>query len=396
MIAVTDVAHVRFRAPDLDQMEAFLTDFGLVRSARTGTALYMRGTDTAHHLHVTELGEPAFLGVALAAASRADLEAIARAPGASGVERIDEPGGGHRVRLTDPNGIAVEVVHGIEALAPLPVPAPHRLNTGTSRDRRGERQHCERGPARVKRLGHFVLLVEDFRKTEAFYHSHFGFRNSDEIYLGERSTVLAAFMRLDRGAEYVDHHAFLAVGAGRVELNHVSFEVQDLRRSDGGPRASAQPRASAPLGCRTPRPRLPDLRLLARSVRQRARAHDRRRSVQRGERDRRDADRRPGRRVALGAARSDSVRRVMPQRGAFDADVLVVGAGPVGMVASLLLAQQGLTSLVVERRAGVQRAPAAHVVNARSFEILRAAGADMQAIARRLQGPCRCRRASSG
>lgn len=228
MIAVTDVAHVRFRAPDLDQMEAFLTDFGLVRSARTGTALYMRGTDTAHHLHVTELGEPAFLGVALAAASRADLEAIARAPGASGVERIDEPGGGHRVRLTDPNGIAVEVVHGIEALAPLPVPAPHRLNTGTSRDRRGERQHCERGPARVKRLGHFVLLVEDFRKTEAFYHSHFGFRNSDEIYLGERSTVLAAFMRLDRGAEYVDHHAFLAVGAGRVELNHVSFEVQDL------------------------------------------------------------------------------------------------------------------------------------------------------------------------
>lgn len=70
----------------------------------------------------------------------------------------------------------------------------------------------------------------------------------------------------------------------------------------------------------------------------------------------------------------------MPQRGAFDADVLVVGAGPVGMVASLLLAQQGMTSLVVERRAGVQRAPAAHVVNARSFEILRAAGADMQAI----------------
>lgn len=228
MIAVTDVAHVRFRAPDLDRMEAFLTDFGLVRSARTDTALYMRGTDPGHHLHVTERGEPAFLGVALAAASRADLEAIARAPGASGVQPTGEPGGGHRVRLVDPNGIGIEVVHGIETLAPLPVPPPHRLNTGAARERRGERQHFARGPAHVKRLGHFVLLVEDFRKTEAFYHSHFGFRNSDEIYLGERNTVLAAFMRLDRGAEYVDHHAFLAVGAGRVELNHVSFEVQDL------------------------------------------------------------------------------------------------------------------------------------------------------------------------
>ena len=70
-----------------------------------------------------------------------------------------------------------------------------------------------------------------------------------------------------------------------------------------------------------------------------------------------------------------------------DADVLVVGAGPVGLVASLLLAQQGRTSIVVERREGVQRAPAAHVVNARSFEILRAAGVDMQAVAAACQDP---------
>jgi hypothetical protein len=40
--------------------------------------------------------------------------------------------------------------------------------------------------------------------------------------------VVAAFMRCDRGAEYVDHHTVLAVGAGMVDLNHVSFEVQDL------------------------------------------------------------------------------------------------------------------------------------------------------------------------
>jgi len=228
MIKVTDLAYVRLRAPDLDRAEAFLTDFGMVRAARTATALYMRGTDPRHHLHVTELGDPGFVGVALQAACASDLDTIARADGASAVEDIDEPGGGRRVRLTDPNGITVEVVHGIETVPPLVPPAARRLNVGTARGRLGEPQAVQRGPAHVKRLGHFVLLVNDFRETEAFYRAHFGFVNSDEIYLGARDQVLAAFMRCDRGAEYVDHHTFLAVGAGMVELNHVSFEVQDL------------------------------------------------------------------------------------------------------------------------------------------------------------------------
>src|SRR5262245_50202407 len=178
MIKVTDLAYVRLRAPDLDQAETFLTDFGMVRAARTPTALYMRGTDPQHHIHITELGEPGFVGVGLHAASAGDLDVIARAPGASAVEAIDEPGGGRRVRLTDPNGIAVEVVHGIEAAQPLTLPPARRVNVGSERRRLGATQDVQRGPAHVKRLGHFVLLVNDFRETEAFYHSHFGFVNS--------------------------------------------------------------------------------------------------------------------------------------------------------------------------------------------------------------------------
>jgi catechol 2,3-dioxygenase-like lactoylglutathione lyase family enzyme len=228
MIQVTDLAYVRFRAPDLEKMEAFLRDFGMVRAARTETALYMRGADDHHHLHVTELGEPGFVGVGLEAASAADLETISRVAGASPVEPTGEPGGGRRVRVTDPNGIRIDVVHGIERVAPLPLPARLPQNSEARRARLGERYALARGPAHVKRLGHFVLLVKDFRETEAFYRTHFGFRNSDEMYIGQRDTVLAAFMRLDRGADFVDHHAFLAVGAGRVELNHVSFEVQDM------------------------------------------------------------------------------------------------------------------------------------------------------------------------
>jgi len=67
--------------------------------------------------------------------------------------------------------------------------------------------------------------------------------------------------------------------------------------------------------------------------------------------------------------------------------VLVVGAGPVGMTAALLLSRLGIPSRIVERRAAPQSAPAARVVNARTFEIFRAAGVDMQAITAACQDP---------
>jgi 2,4-dichlorophenol 6-monooxygenase len=61
-----------------------------------------------------------------------------------------------------------------------------------------------------------------------------------------------------------------------------------------------------------------------------------------------------------------------------DVPVLVVGGGPTGLTASLLLARQGIRSLVVDRRDGPHRAPQAHVVNPRTLEICRAAGVDME------------------
>lgn len=60
--------------------------------------------------------------------------------------------------------------------------------------------------------------------------------------------------------------------------------------------------------------------------------------------------------------------------------VLIVGAGPVGLSAAILLARQGIGSLVVDRRPGPHRAPQAHVVNPRTLEIFRAAGLDVAAM----------------
>ncbi|MEM7139974.1 MAG: FAD-dependent monooxygenase [Actinomycetota bacterium] len=63
-----------------------------------------------------------------------------------------------------------------------------------------------------------------------------------------------------------------------------------------------------------------------------------------------------------------------------DLPVLVVGAGPVGMIQTLLLRQLGVDTRLIERREGPIRAPAAHVVSPRTFEICRGAGVDMDAL----------------
>ena len=104
MIKVTDVAYARFRAPNLDKMEGFLKDFGLVRSARTDNALYMRACDTNHHVHITEVGDPAFIGMAFHAASEDDLHTLSKFANTPSPEHVKEPGGGKRVQLTDPDG----------------------------------------------------------------------------------------------------------------------------------------------------------------------------------------------------------------------------------------------------------------------------------------------------
>jgi 2,4-dichlorophenol 6-monooxygenase len=72
---------------------------------------------------------------------------------------------------------------------------------------------------------------------------------------------------------------------------------------------------------------------------------------------------------------------------ASEVPVLVVGAGPSGLVTSLLLERQGVETMLIERRDAPQRAPAAHVVNARTFEICRAAGVDGAALAAASKDP---------
>ena len=225
---VKDIAFVRFRAPDLDVMEAFLTEFGMQRSGRDDSTLYMRGSNDEGFVHVTHLGdEPGFIGLAFEATSEDALSEWAALDGFSPVGDLDGPGGGRVVRTVDPNGFQVEVVAERGTVGRLPLPSASPRNDATDRTRVGAPVRLASGASHVQRLGHCVLDVLDFRVSEAWYKECFGLVTSDEIALDDH-TALGAFLRCDQGQRHVDHHTLFLIGIGRARFNHAAFEVADF------------------------------------------------------------------------------------------------------------------------------------------------------------------------
>jgi catechol 2,3-dioxygenase-like lactoylglutathione lyase family enzyme len=227
LIKIEDIAFVRFRAPDLNQMRDFLQDFGLQVTHQDEERLFARGAEASAVLHITERGEPGFAGLALRAASLEDLETLATAEGAP-IAPLDAPGGGQVVVLHDPDGHRVEVIAGQQATNPSPLPAHAPWNSASDRRRLRELKRLSVGPSQVVRLGHCVLNVSDFRASERWYKDRFGFVTSDEIALSPDLSV-GAFLRCDRGDIPTDHHTLFILQSPRGPgFNHAAFEVADL------------------------------------------------------------------------------------------------------------------------------------------------------------------------
>jgi len=227
-IAAYDLAYVRFSAPDIDLSRRFLEAFGLETVEQTASAIYSRCTDAGPRCHILEVGEPGFLGSGFLVKSAEMLEEAATLEGASAVEPTGEPGGGYRVRLRDPEGYIVDLLHGVEILPELSID-PHPVNTARGRERKdGDFYRRPPGPARVKRLGHFVTSTTDVLRTRSWYRETLGLLGSDDIHVDDdKENIIATFNRLERGGEYVDHHVFMTHKSPETGFNHVGFEAQD-------------------------------------------------------------------------------------------------------------------------------------------------------------------------
>ncbi len=228
VISVSDLTYCRFRLPDLDRAEQFLIDFGLVAAAMQDDRRFYRGSDPTHYCYVVEHGQERFLGCGFHAKSAGDLQLLSEATGAP-IEEIDAPGGGTRVRLTEPNGTDVDVVWGIASAPPIAI-ARQPYNSGTAPlVRKGELYRLPPGGVTpVKRLAHVVLGTPQVIETIEWFKSTLGLMSSDDIVAGPAKTQIGAFMRVDSGDEYVDHHQIFIIAAPTAGLQHVSFEVQDI------------------------------------------------------------------------------------------------------------------------------------------------------------------------
>lgn len=226
-VKATALSHLIFERPDLDQTQRFLTDFGLIPALRSGQSLYLRGTSSAPYCYRVHYGSKArFVGMGFTVTTRADLEALALLPDASGITSAAHPGGGEVVTLKDPSGFLVEVLHGQIPVAELKHRGPIHFNIGATRDRVNATQRPPEVPPEVIRLGHVVVEVADFQATSAWYTQHLGLIPSDVQVLPDGSPVVT-FFRVDLGNTPADHHT-LAMAQGFMPIySHSAYEVVD-------------------------------------------------------------------------------------------------------------------------------------------------------------------------
>ncbi|WP_333764303.1 FAD-dependent oxidoreductase [Streptomyces sp. IBSBF 2390] len=72
---------------------------------------------------------------------------------------------------------------------------------------------------------------------------------------------------------------------------------------------------------------------------------------------------------------------INPAHETYDTDVLVVGSGPAGGSAALLLATYGIRTLLVTKYGWLANTPRAHITNQRTMEVLRDLGVESEALA---------------
>ncbi|MGB8329744.1 MAG: hypothetical protein WCE62_06425 [Polyangiales bacterium] len=222
-----ELAYLSFECPDLARAEAFLVDFGLEVADKSAESMHLRHAGPSPFCCVVERAAgPAFVGLAFTVATRAELVALSKVESASRVERLLSPGGGERVRLTDPSGFVVDAVHGRSEIPPLPCREPLPINTPMHARRVNAGQRPPIAPPALTKLGHAVLEVARFEDTCAWYAHHFGLIPSDVQVLPDGSPAVA-FLRLDRGDLPTDHHTIAVAQGFKAAFGHCAYEVVD-------------------------------------------------------------------------------------------------------------------------------------------------------------------------
>ncbi|MGB3122398.1 MAG: VOC family protein [Pseudomonas sp.] len=228
MIAVRDIAYVRYQVEDLDAQEQFLHDFGMLPHVRTADTLQMATYKGGYPAYIAQRGPKKALGIGLQVASLDDLKRVATHFN-SDISENTELGTGWVLTLQDPDGLRVDLLHAGDVIAPQTARPPLLLNNAEQRPRLGKTNRIDIQPSHVMRLGHVVLKTVNFAAMFSFYQDLLGFRVSDSYFAEAPENTVATFMHCGLGDEFTDHHtvALINMGAEEPAFDHCAFEVLD-------------------------------------------------------------------------------------------------------------------------------------------------------------------------
>jgi len=198
---VSGLRSVQLGVTDLTGRENFYTRvWHLSPVAKTASSVYLRGTGEFHHLlGLHSRSAPELLRLDFAVPSRAGVDALHAAIGASGVEAIEtpaelsEPAGGYGFAFKDPEGRTIQIVADDVRHKDAPT-----------------------DPDRPTKITHVVLNSSVPDQMTEFYCRCLGFEVIDR-------TVMLTFLRCND-----DHHTIAFARAEHATLHHIAFELKDL------------------------------------------------------------------------------------------------------------------------------------------------------------------------
>ena len=229
IVRADKMLHVVYERKNVAEMSRFLRDFGLIPAdgGNSGT-LYFRGHGpSAYLVAIIPADQDRFVGFGVSIADAEELKRLSQVTGTP-IHAADGPGGGQRVRLIDPDGLRVDVIHGAAPVKPLPARdtlVPVNTPYHHARINAGVRTPVE--PSPIFRLGHIVLLRPDFGRATDWYMRHIGLIPSDIQSLPDGGPGLG-FFRLNRGDQPADHHSVAFLVGPKPGIVHVAFETLDI------------------------------------------------------------------------------------------------------------------------------------------------------------------------
>jgi len=229
IIKADQLAFVVFERKDPAEMARFLRDFGLLQLEGTpGPSLYFRARGaSAYCVEIIPSDRDRMVGSGYIVTSEGDLAKVAEASGLP-IEPTGKPGGGSRVKLIDPDGSEVDVIHGMEMPAPFETRTELiACNTPDRKVRINEGVRTDIKPTPVHRLGHYVIFTPDFAATVEWYMKWVGILPTDILTTADGNPV-GGFFRVNRGSEPSDHHNIAIFAGPEKGIHHISMETLDV------------------------------------------------------------------------------------------------------------------------------------------------------------------------